>query len=420
MKRMARPCGILGALILITVSAHAQTDTLRINLHDADSLFASRSFYLLAAGMNVEASKALIVQASLFPNPIATADINAYDPQNDKAFHVGSTGQKSFQLEQLILLGGKRKNEIELAKTNANIAELELKNLGRTLKYRLHTELAEIGQQQVLLQKYNSQLTLLDTILLAYEMPVKRGNIALKDLVRLKGVYLNLNNDRAELLQKYFEAQATVQTLLQTNQFVFFQFKENDINGYIKTTSLEELKEVALENHPELLLMQENQRGAEQYLRYQKSLSIPDVNLNASYDQRGGAFNNQVNTGISIPLPLWNRNQGNIRASAFHAREAQYNLQAMRQEKLAALQNHYALYVHTVAEYQKAAGLYNEDFDVTVRGMVFNFQRRNVSLLEFVDFFESYNQVLAEIARMKTQLVNSAELLNLSIGKDVF
>src|SRR6478735_10048059 len=141
---------ICSALIFITVSAYGQTDTLRVSLRAADSLFAARSFYLLAAGMNVEASKALIVQASLFPNPIATADINAYDPQNDQAFHVGSTGQKSFQLEQLILLGGKRKNEIELAKTNANIAELELKNLGRTLKYRLHTELAEIGQQQVL------------------------------------------------------------------------------------------------------------------------------------------------------------------------------------------------------------------------------------------------------------------------------
>jgi cobalt-zinc-cadmium efflux system outer membrane protein len=406
--------------LLITVSAYAQTDTLRVNLHEADSIFASRSFYLLAAGMNVEASKALIVQASLFPNPIASADINAYDPQNEKAFHVGSTGQKSFQLEQLILLGGKRKAEIELARTNANMAELELRNLARTLKFKLHTELAGIGQQQVLLQKYNSQLSLLDTILLAYELPVKRGNIALKDLVRLKGVYLNLNNDRAELLQKYFEAQATVQTLLQTNQSVYFEFSESDINSYIKPTSLAELKEDALENHPELLLMRENQRAAEQYLRYQKSLSVPDLNLNASYDQRGGAFYNQLNTGLSIPLPLWNRNQGNIKASAFHAKEADYNLQAMRQEKLAALQNHYALYVQTVAEYQKATSLYNDDFDVTVRGMVYNFQRRNVSLLEFVDFFESYNQVLAEIARMKTQLVTSAELLNLSIGKDVF
>jgi cobalt-zinc-cadmium efflux system outer membrane protein len=238
--------------------------------------------------------------------------------------------------------------------------------------------------------------------------------------VRLKGVYLNLNNDRAELMQQYFEAQATVQTLLQTTELIYFEFSDNDISAYIKSIPLEQLKDEALQNHPELLIMQENQHGADVFYRYQKSLSVPDVNLNASYDQRGGAFLNQINTGISIPLPLWNRNQGNIKASAFKAREAQYNLQATRQEQLTALQNHYVLYTQTVIEYQKTTALYNEDFDVTVNGMVYNFQRRNVSLLEFVDFFESYNQVLAEIARMKTQLVTSAELLNLSIGKDVF
>lgn len=412
--------GIFFILLSLTVSAYAQNDTLHVNLRAADSLFAARNFYLLAGAMNIEASKAQILQASLFPNPIFTADINAYDPENEKAFHVGSTGQKVFQIDQLILLGGKRKAEIDLARTNAKMAELEFTNLARTLKFKLHTELAEIGQQHALLQKYNSQLALLDTILHAYEQPVKRGNIALKDLVRLKGVYLNLNNDRAEVLMKYLEAQATVQTLLQTTRTVYFEFTDDDINAYIKPASLEELKDEALGNHPELLLMQENQIAAEQYVRYQKALSVPDINLNASYDQRGGAFNNQINTGISIPLPLWNRNQGNIKASGFRAREAAYHLQAMRQEKLAALQNHYALYIQTVAEYQKATALYNEDFDTTVQGMIYNFQRRNVSLLEFVDFFESYNQVLAEMARMKTQLVTSAELLNLSIGKDVF
>lgn len=417
MKLMCVVCRIL---VFTTVSVYGQTDTLRVTMRSADSLFAARSFYLLAAGMNIEASKALVLQASLFPNPTFAADINAYDPENKKFFHIGNTGQKGFQLEQLILLGGKRKAEIELASTNAAMAELELRNLTRTLKFKLHTELAEIGQQQALLMKYNSQLALLDTLLNAYELSVMHGTIAMKDLVRLKGVYLNLNNDRAELLHKYFEAQATVQTLIQTTQPVYFEFSESDINNHIKTTSLEVLEQDALENHPELMLMQENQKAAEQYLRYQRALSIPDINFNASYDQRGGAFTNQINTGISIPLPLWNRNQGNIKASAFRVKEAEYHLQAARREKIAVLHNHYALYKQTVAEYQKASSLYNQDFETTVRGMVYNFQRRNVSLLEFVDFFESYNQVLAEIARMKTQLVTSAELLNLSIGKDVF
>ncbi len=64
--------------------------------------------------------------------------LNAYDPQNDKVLHVGPTGQKSFQIDQLILLGGKRKSQIELARTDVAIAELEFQNLARQLKFKLH------------------------------------------------------------------------------------------------------------------------------------------------------------------------------------------------------------------------------------------------------------------------------------------
>ncbi len=69
-----------------------------------------------------------------------------------------------------------------------------------------------------------------------------------------------------------------------------------------KTSNLDELKAEALANHPEVLAFQQNKIQAQQYLQYQKKLAIPDINLFAAYDQRGGAFLNQVNAGISIPL----------------------------------------------------------------------------------------------------------------------
>lgn len=405
----------------IGLSASAQShDTLHVTLRQADSLFVARSYYLLASSMNIGAGRAQVLQAKLFINPVFTADVNAYDPENDRVFHVGPSGQKGFQIDQLILLGGKRKSQIELAKTDVAIAELEFQNLTRQLKFRLHTKLAEIGQKQVLLKKYNAQLALLDTIMTSNERQVVKGNVPLKDLVRLKGVYLNLNNDRAELLHEYFEAQSIVQTLLQTQSLIDFGFTDEDIAARIKETNLDELKAEALANHPEVLMFRQNKIQAQQYLQYQRRLAVPDVNLFAAYDQRGGAFLNQVNAGISIPLPLWNRNQGNIKSSQYRVREMEYNLLAMEQEKLSELQNNYALYTQTVSEYNKTSRLYNADFELTVRGMSENFKKRNVSLIEFVDFFESYNLVLAELARMKTQLVTSAESLNLSIGKDIF
>jgi len=412
--------GLIAVGIVSGLASHAAIDTLSITIRKADSMFVAYNYYLLASSLNIEASKAEVLQARLFPNPYFTADLNAYDPQNEQAFHVGQSGQKSFQIDQLIQLGGKRKSQIEMASTNVVIAELEFQNLTRQLKFKLHTRLMQIGQQQILLQKYNAQLSLVDAIMSAYEVQANKGNIPLKDLVRLKGVYLNLNNDRAELLHQYYEAQSDVQTLLQTQDLVSFQFTEQDINSYIKNEQLEDLKQEALTNHPELLMIRQQQVLSEQYLRYQKSLAVPDVNLFSSYDQRGGAFVNQINAGISIPLPLWNRNQGNIKSSEYHLRESAYFRAAKEAETINGLQNNFALYTQSVKEYQKATALYNQDFEITVRGMSDNFQKRNVSLIEFVDFFESYNLALAELARTKTQLVTSAELLNLSIGKDIF
>lgn len=166
--------------------------------------------------------------------------------------------------------------------------------------------------------------------------------------------------------------------------------------------------------------MKHNKLLAEQNFHYQKRLGIPDINLFSSYDQRSGAFNNQVNAGFSIPLPLWNKNQGNIRSSEFKIQEAEYNIMALQHEIAADVQNTYLVYTEAIAEYRKIHTLYNEDFEITVKGMTDNFQKRNVSIIEFIDFFEAYNDVLTELSRIKTQLVISGEQLNLLTGKDIF
>lgn len=411
---------VLATVILgLSISANSQ-DTLKINLQQADSIFQRNNFSLLASSMNIEAQKAQIIQAKVYPNPIFTVDLNVYDPENNKAFHVGPSGQKGFQLEQLILLGGKRKSEIEMAKTNSQIAELEFQQLLLQLKFRLHSDLFSMGQIQALLQRYSQQLELLESLVAAYEIQAQKGNIPLKDVVRLKGAYLNLNNNRADLLKDYFQTQSSIQTLLQTNAVVKFEFNESDIEKYIQQNAVEELKNEAFRSNPELQIIQSNKILAKQYLQYQKRLAVPDINIITSYDQRGGAFNNQFNAGFAIPLPLWNRNRGNIKASQYKIKEADYNVQSMQNEITSNIQNAFQLYLQSVIEYQKSTALYNADFEVTVNGMTENFQKRNVSLIEFMDFFEAYNETLNELTRIKTQLVISAERINLLTGKAIY
>lgn len=412
--------GISFFIIILSSFSIKGQDTLKINTQQADSIFLKNSFYLLASSMNIEAQKAQIIQAKLYPNPVITAEFNAYNPENDIAFHVGKSGQKEFQIEQLILLGGKRKVEIEMAKTNASIAELEFQELTQNLRFRLLSSLYSVGQHEFLLNKYNDQLDLLDNLLSAYQIQVDKGNIALKELVRLKGAYLKLNNDRAEIFREYSSAQAVLQNILQVSSIIDFQFSEEDIRQYVKHVDLNELKVTAAFNRPGFLIIQKENLLSQQYLKYQKKLAVPDMSAFSSYNQRGGVWRNEINAGIAIPLPLWNRNQGNIKMAEFKLQESEYQIQAIQNQLNSEIQNAYSNYIHIVAEYQKAASLYNEDFETTIIGMTDNFQKRNVSIIEFIDFFESYNEVLTELSRIKTELVSTAEELNLLVGKNIY
>jgi len=416
---MFRKYKLVTLFTLLYCSVSAQ-DTLKVNLKQADSLFLSRNYYLLAAGMNIEAQRAAEIQAALYPNPVASANLNMYDPENRKILHTGNTGQKLFQIEQLIMLGGKRKAEIELAKTVTSIAEYEFQDMVRELKYRLHSGLFAVGQHLNLLNMYNSQLQLLDSLLSNTKTQVDKGNIPMKDLVRLKGAYLTLNNDRAELLKSYYEIQTELNTILQYDGPVVHTFNEEDIQKYISNRSFPELYELALDNRPDLHIELKNREWAEQNLIYQKKLAIPDMNVFVSYDQRSGAFNNEINAGVSIPLPLWNKNQGNVKAARYRIEEASLKLDGMKNRLSSEIRNSHHLYNQTVAEYQRAIRLYDHDFEVTFKGMTENFKKRNVSIVEFIDFFESYNEVLNELVRIKIQLVSSGEELNRLIGKDVY
>lgn len=408
------------SLISVGISNLSGADTLRITIAQADSIFLKNNYYLLASALNIKAQEAELIQSKLYPNPVFTADIHLYDGQTQQFFNIGPSGQKAFQLDQLIVMGGKRKSEIEIAKTNIEIATLAFQEMIRLLKYELHSSMYALSQQEFLLRTFDTQLQLLDTILTAYKTQSERGNIPLKDVVRLKGVYLNLSNERAELYQNYLTELSEIQITLQTTSVIQPIVDDRHLESLIKLNAKEDLYSTALSNRPDYLITQQNKVIAEQYFHLNKRMNIPDINAFTSYDQRSGVFDNQFNIGVSFALPLWNRNRGNISASRYRIDEVQYTLNGMENEIRVNLDKQYALYNRTVMEYHKLIELYNTDFNFTLHAMSENFQKQNVSILEFVDFFESYINSMVEIARIKIQLAVSAEQLNFTIGKEIY
>ncbi|MBX2905650.1 MAG: TolC family protein [Taibaiella sp.] len=423
---MRIPNFAVGKLALVCVASLltriecAGQDTLRVDLATADKLFADRNLSLIAAQLNIDAKKAGEIQARLYPNPEVAAEVNAIDPQNRKYFHTGTSGEIAGSVQQLIILGGKRRKEIEIAKGSTRVAELELADLLRTLRRQLHTSLYSIYFDGLTLHKYDNQLHVLDTIIAGYEIQVRKGNMAPKELVRLKTVYLGLNNDKSDLLESMRKDEETVKILLRTASPVRpLDLLIGGANAE-KVPGLDSLTRIAVDARPDLKIAQLDQEIASLNLRYQKSLATPDMTVGSSYDRAGGAFTNQVNLTLGMPIPLWHRNQGNIRAAKNGMEQASVNRELAITQAEAEVATAWGNMTRSLAELEKARQLYDSDFAEVLHGMTENFRKHNISIIEFVDFFEAYNESLAAMNRIRKRVAVCAEEINYVTASSIY
>lgn len=408
---------ILFCLVFSPIYAWSQA----LRLEELDALFLKNNLEILAAGYSLTAAEAMEIQARAYPNPVFEAEFNLWDPQNKRLLHIGNTGQKAASFSQLIELGGKRATRMELARQNKEMARLEMEDLLRTLRQQLHSAFYNLHYQKATIRKFDQQLSLLDTIIQSYEAQVMKGNIPMKDLVRIKSVYLSIHNDRTDLQALAIQNQQQLKYLSGDSLEIFPVVDSSSISRLLRSRwSKEELVNTALQHRPDLKIAEILEKESALNEKWQRQLGIPDLNLGMGYDQLGGAFRNQVNLTLGMPLPLWDRNKGNRAAakemSKAASKKTQQSALQVKTEVVAALSN----LELSLNDFRKVNQLYSRDFDEVFRGMNENFRKRNVSLIEFIDFFESYNQSVAEYQRSRTQVALAAEQLNFTTATILF
>ena len=138
---------VIATLCANLASGQVHTDTLSIKLDSAEKLFLGGNFILLAQKYNIQAQKALEIQAKLYPNPNLSVYYSLYNTQTKKFLPVGtgtSGGELSGQISQLVYLAGHRNKQVRIAEANTRIAEYQFYDLIRTLKYTLRTDFYNI------------------------------------------------------------------------------------------------------------------------------------------------------------------------------------------------------------------------------------------------------------------------------------
>lgn len=408
-----------GLLIVLAASLHAQ-DTLRLSIRQADSLFLQNNLEILAEKYQIDIAKSIEVQDKLWNNPTFGVEISAYNPSRG-ALDMGRNGQKAFTIQQLITRAGKRNKQVALDMESTRKSEYQFYDLIRTLKFELRQIFFESFYLAQTISLYDNQIATLNTTVNAFDKEYNRKNISLKEVVRLKALLFELTNERANILFELQENQRDLRTLLNTDRPIKPAIDSADIRRYqLSRYTPAALKEKALQSRADLKIAQSETKQAELNYTLQKALAVPDIQVGAVYDQASNYVNNYFGLNASIALPFFNRNQGNIRAAkssiSYHKTAENAKQNSVSNEVDAAIQK------VDIADkaYQSVESQFTDQFQLLSNGIYDNFQKRNITLLEFIDFIETYNESIKEYNRLQADRVKVYEELNYVVGEELF
>lgn len=296
-----------GVLWVIASSAHAQTLTLDSALQTA---FVNNPD-LAAAQWEIDIAQGGRQQAGLIPNPVVSWD--AEDTRRD-------TRTTTVKLSQTLELGGKRGARIDVATRAQDAAALTLEQRRNILRADVIDSYYGALQAQERLDLAQRSMALAERGLVVANGRVSAGKSspveATRAQVQVSEIRLELNRAQTGLTDAYRRLAASTGSAMPDFQAV--------APPQSSTPSLPPAVQLLdrLEQTAELRLAELNILQNEASVGLEKALRIPDldVSIGSQYD---ASVRERVNlVGVSMPIPLFNRNQGNVLAATRRADQA--------------------------------------------------------------------------------------------------
>ncbi|WP_420220323.1 TolC family protein [Metapseudomonas resinovorans] len=266
---------------------------------------------LAAAGWNIGIAEGERRQAAVIPNPELSWE--AEDTRSD-------TRTTTVQISQPIELGGKRGARIEVAERGQDIAALELEQKRNDL--RADTIVAFHGalRTQIRVELAEESLRLAERGLSVAEARIRAGKAAPVEALRAD---VQRSEMRLELGRARTEREAAYQQLaaVMGEAQPGFSRVQGELGGLPPRPAAAVLLG-RLDETAELRLAARQVGQQEASLVLEKANRIPDLSISVG-SQYSAEDRERVNlVGLSMPIPLFDRNQGNVLAAARRADQA--------------------------------------------------------------------------------------------------
>lgn len=297
---------LLGATLLWVAANAAQAQTLTLD-SALQNAFANNPD-LAAAQWEIDIAQGGRLQAGLIPNPVLSLD--AEDTRR-------STRTTTVKLSQTLELGGKRGARIDLATRGQDAAALTLEQRRNTLRAEVIDGYYSALRAQERLDLSQRSLALAERALVVANGRVTAGKTspveATRAQVQVSEIRLEFNRAHMGLADAYRRLAASIGSAAVDFQAVAPQSLPLPPAAQLLAR---------LEHTTELRLAELSILQSEASVGLEKAQRMPDLDVSVG-SQYDASVRERVNlVGVSMPLPLFNRNQGNVLAASRRADQA--------------------------------------------------------------------------------------------------
>jgi cobalt-zinc-cadmium efflux system outer membrane protein len=412
----------MGAMLALMPSCAAAQQGLTWD--QVKARFEATNPALKADADNVDEMRAEEITAYLRPNPQLTlsADGTQIAPHNGVWQPLTGTDVQP-GVSYLHERDGKRELRLKSAQQGTRIGEAQHEDLKRNLEFTLRAAFVQTLEAKKVLEMARADLDYYDKIIAVSSARLKAGDIAQIDF------------DRIELLRVQYESELeTAIVNLRTAKIQLLQLLNDrtpvdqfDVTGIFDFSGaldpLDSFRQAALEARPDLRAALEAVEQSQTNHKLAEANGSTDPTLSAWYTWNASNNNPDATQALgvsaSIPLRIFDRNQGEKKRTQIDIDRAQQASEATRAQVFSDVDTAYELVRSNVELLKPYKAEYNDEALKVRDTVTYSYMSGGASLMDFLNAQSDYRQVQLAYAELIGAYLTSAAQLNLAVGREV-
>jgi outer membrane protein, heavy metal efflux system len=401
-------------------ATNAGADTLRISVQDAEKMMLDKNLDLIANHYNIDIAHAQTIAARLWDNPGLSYSQNILNPYTKIPFTIRNGGDAALQLDQVFKTAGKRHRLVKSDMATEQAAEYAYYDLMRNLKFQFRSDFYQLDALLKTQKVFDTELDRSVMLEKALSQAYDRNDVALKDLVTIQSTMFQLQSDLTNNLSQITDLEGEMRYMLQLPPNIFIMPLSPDVvNLTVPEFVMDSLYSEAIANRPDVLNNAKQMEASDWSLKYNKSLIAPDLDVSLQYVRASETYPNYLGFGVSLPLPLWNFNQGGIKGAKATLKQNQVQLDASKLKAINDVNSAYLKLLQLSKLNLESQIKNNQSFDKLMSGIYDIFQKKEMSLRDLVIYMDTYKQQATNFNNYIASYFTARESLNMAVGKEI-